>query len=132
MSPKDKLPETFTGARSGARAHCVREISVTHEGHDELIRIKAPDLSSTGMFITSTRSFPEGTVLNLKFRLAVTGVEVVTRGEVRYCHPGVGIGVEFIDLSPEAARDIEAELALSGETSRQGKKSLARSRSRRR
>jgi hypothetical protein len=35
------------------------------------------------MFIAAPRSFPEGTVLNLKFRLAVTGVEVRTRCEVR-------------------------------------------------
>jgi hypothetical protein len=130
MSPEDNFTETFTGARSSARAHCVRDISGTNEGHDELIRIKAPDLSSTGMFITSTRSFPEGTVLNLKFRLAVTGVEVLTRCEVRYCHPG--IGVEFIGLSPEAARDIESELALSRETAEQEKQSLDRPRSRRR
>ena len=132
MSPKDNLSESFTGARSSARAHCVCDISVTNEGHDELIRIKAPDLSCTGMFITSTRTFPEGTVLNLKFRLAVTGVEVLTRCEVRYCHPGIGIGVEFIGLSSEAARDIEAELALSQETSKQKKQSPHRPRSRRR
>jgi len=72
MSPKEILTDTFQGVRSSARAHCVREISVSREGHDELIRIKAPDLSSTGMFITASRSFPEGTVLNLKFRLAVS------------------------------------------------------------
>ncbi len=132
MSPKGTLTETITGVRRGARAHCIREISVSREGNDELIRIKAPDLSSTGMFITASRSFPEGTVLNLKFRLAVTGVEVRTRCEVRYCLPGVGIGVEFIGLSPEATRDIERELALSRETSPRVKKSLARAGSSRR
>lgn len=124
MSPKGILTETFQGVRRGARAHCVRDISVSCEGHDELIRIKAPDVSSSGMFITTSRSFPEDTVLNLKFRLAVTGVEVRTRGEVRYCLPGVGIGVEFIGLSPEAIRDIERELALSREVSPREKKPL--------
>jgi PilZ domain len=82
------------------------------KAHDELIRIKAPDLSSTGMFIAAPRSFPEGTILSLKFRLAVTGVEVRASFEVRYCLPGAGIGVEFIGLSPEATRDIERELSL--------------------
>ena len=132
MSPKDTLTETITGVRRGARAHCIREITVSREGHDDLIRIKAPDLSSTGMFITASGYFPEGTVLNLKFRLAVTGVEVRTRGEVRYSLPGVGIGVEFIGLSPEAIRDIERELELSREVSPRGKKSLLRARSSRR
>ena len=132
MSSKDVLTETFHGVRRGVRAHCVREISVSREGHDELIRIKAPDLSCTGMFITAPRSFPEGTVLNLKFRLAVTGVEVRTRCEVRYCLPGVGIGVEFIGLSPEATGDIERELSLSREATPQRKKSHPRARPSRR
>lgn len=132
MSPKDLLLDAFQGARRGARAHCVREITVSREGDDELIRIKAPDLSITGMFITAAGTFPEGTVLNLKFRLAATGVEVRTRCEVRYCHPGIGIGVEFIGLSQESAGAIERELSLSGERPLLGKKSPKRPRSSRR
>jgi hypothetical protein len=132
MTPKDALTKTFQGVRQGARVHCVREIVVSREGNDELIRIKAPDLSSTGMFITASRSFPEGTVLNLNFRLAVTGAEVRTRCEVRYCHPGIGIGVEFIGLSPEAKRDIETELQLNRQAAQRGKKPRIRSRSSRR
>jgi hypothetical protein len=132
MSPKDFLIDTFQGVRRGARAHCVREITVSREGDDELIRIKVPDLSITGMFITAAGTFPEGTVLNLKFSLAVTGVEVRTRCEVRYCHPGIGIGVEFIRLSPEAASAIERELSLSAKRSLRGKKSPVRPRSSRR
>jgi hypothetical protein len=120
------------GSRRGSRAHCIREITVSSEGHDELIRIKAPDLSSTGMFINAARPFAEGTVLNLKFRLAVTGVEVETRCEVRYSNPGVGIGVEFIGLSPQARKDIEHELALSSETTPRAKKSRRRARRSRR
>jgi hypothetical protein len=132
MTPKDNLLDTFQGVRSGVRAHCIREITVSREGDDELIRIKAPDLSITGMFITAAGTFPEGTVLNLKFRLAATGVEVRTRCEVRYCHPGIGIGVEFIGLSPEAAAAIERELSSSAERPLHKKKSPARSRSSRR
>lgn len=132
MSPKDSLLQSFQGVRRGVRAHCVREITVSREGDDELIRIKAPDLSITGMFITAAGTFPEGTVLNLRFRLAVTGVEVRTRCEVRYCHPGIGIGVEFIGLSPEAAGAIERELSLSGERSLHVRKSPVRPRSSRR
>ena len=132
MSPKSSATKTMQGVRSGARAHCVQEITVSREGDDEIIQIKAPDVSATGMFISASQSFPEGTVLDLKFRLAVTGVEVRARCEVRYCHPGIGIGVEFIGISPEASKDIERELALSGEASPPRKKSHLRSRSSRR
>jgi len=131
MKEKDSSTKTI-GSRSGSRAHCIREITVSSEGQDELIRIKAPDLSCTGMFINATRPFAEGTVLNLKFRLAVTGIEVNTRCEVRYCSPGVGIGVEFIDLSAEARKDIGRELALSQETSPRAKTSLRRAHYKRR
>jgi hypothetical protein len=36
---------------------------------------------------------------------------VKARAEVRYCLAGVGVGVEFIDISPEAQRAISEEMA---------------------
>jgi hypothetical protein len=48
--------------------------------------------------------------LNVHFRLAETGVEVRARGEVRYCLAGVGVGVEFVEISPDAVRAIENEI----------------------
>ena len=95
------------------RAQCIREISVMYEGIRETIFVKPPNLSLGGMFISTNRVFPEGAVLNLCFRLARTGKEVRTRAEVRHCEPGVGIGVEFIDASPEARRNIADEIALN-------------------
>jgi len=35
------------------------------------------------------------------------------RAEVRYCLPDVGVGVEFIDIAPEAKAAIEDELSRS-------------------
>jgi hypothetical protein len=122
---KKNLAPAVQGIRRGKRAHSLREITITQEGRDEIIMVKAPDLSSTGMFISTGRTFPEGAVLNLKFRLAITDVDVSTRCEVRYCLPGVGVGVEFIGVPVEAARAIERELALSGEIYRGTTKSSA-------
>jgi PilZ domain len=64
------------------------------------------------MFFNTPTRFPEGTVLNLRFRLALTGAGIRTHCEVRYCLPGVGAGVEFIDISPESVRKIEREVQL--------------------
>jgi len=61
------------------------------------------------MFISTSRIFPEGAVLNLRFRLAVTGIEVQTRCDVRHCLAGVGVGVEFVGLSPKMASQIEPQ-----------------------
>jgi hypothetical protein len=51
-------------------------------------------------------------VLILKFRLTFTGAEIRTRGEVRYCLSGVGVGVEFVGISPQAVRKIKKEIEL--------------------
>jgi PilZ domain len=102
-------------ARSSPRVHSLREIAIAYEGQDEQIVVKPPNLSKYGMFINTSRSFPEGAVLNLRFSLVLTGAEIQTRSEVRYCQPGVGVGVEFIGLDPEAMKMIEREITMSDE-----------------
>ena len=87
-----------------------RELAVTYEGHSEEIPVRAPDISPRGIFINTSRCFPEGAVLCVEFRLTRSDVQVKTRAEVRYCLPGVGVGAEFIDLAPEAQRAIEEEM----------------------
>src|SRR5258707_9033809 len=87
-----------------------RDLTIAYEGHAEEIPIRVPDLSSTGMFINTTRSYPEGSVLKVRFVLERTGLEVQARTEVRYCLPGVGVGIEFVDISPESRSAIEKEL----------------------
>ncbi len=67
-------------------------------------------VSSDHPFLNTAHQFPEGAVLKVKFRLARTNFQVNARSEVRYCLPDVGIGVEFIEISPEAQRAIEDEL----------------------
>jgi hypothetical protein len=87
-----------------------RELFITYEGHSEEIPLRPPDLSVQGMFIQTTRHFPEGAVLKIRFRLARSLYEVTARAEVRYCLPGVGIGINFVQISPEARRAIQEEL----------------------
>lgn len=132
MSAKSSSNGNIGCVRRASRVHCLREITLTYEGQNERILVKAPDLSASGMFISTSRPFAEGTVLNLRFRLAVTNAEVLTRGEVRYCLPGVGVGVEFIGIGPQAAKDIARELSLSGESTPSRKKPARQSRALRR
>jgi hypothetical protein len=104
--------ETWSSPRMAKRFSSLRDLSVSYEGHSEDIVTRPPDISTRGMFINTTRSFPEGAVLNVKFRLALSGFEVHTRAEVRYCLPGVGVGVEFIDIPRESVRAIEREIEI--------------------
>ena len=98
--------------RVSPRIHAVDQISVNYEGRTEEVADRLPDVSARGMFINTGQRFPEGAILNLKFRLTISGAEIRTRCEVRYCQPGIGVGVEFIGISPEAMRAIEHEVDL--------------------
>jgi hypothetical protein len=105
----------WTGARAAPRLSTIRELSVTYEGRSEEVALRPPDISPQGMFINTRHQFPEGAVLNVQFRLGQTGAVVVTRAEVRYCLPGVGVGVEFVNISEEAVAAIEREVNLQGQ-----------------
>lgn len=108
-----KIPKksaVLTAPRQEVRYPHLRELSLSYEGRYETISMRPPDISRNGMFINTGTHFPEGSVLKLRFRLARSGVEISTRCEVRYCLHGVGIGVEFLDLSPEGAQAIDEEI----------------------
>lgn len=87
------------------------ELSLTYEGRTEEICSRPPDISPHGMFINTAKRFPEGAIMKLRFRLSRSRMEVHARAEVRYCLPGVGIGVEFIALEPQYVHAIEEEIA---------------------
>jgi hypothetical protein len=97
-------------SRSEPRIQHLRELYTSYEGGEHEIPLRPPDLSPHGMFVNTSTHFPEGAVVSLRFLLTRSNVEVQTRGEVRYCLAGIGIGVEFVGLGAEAVRAIEREL----------------------
>jgi hypothetical protein len=107
------VPKRGIISRILPRISIYRELSVQYEGHSEEIPVRVPDISKRGMFINTPQCFPEGSVLNVKFRLTRTDIVVQVRGEVRYCLQGVGVGVEFVDISAETERAIEDEMAVT-------------------
>jgi hypothetical protein len=115
MRQKRKRVEEHEHSRCSARVYGVSEVSLTYEGGSEKITVRAPDISTQGMFINTTETFPERSILCLQLRLAISGIEVRTRCEVRYCLPGVGVGVEFVGITPQAAETTEQEVALNKE-----------------
>jgi PilZ domain len=120
-----KNETVWNAARTARRYVSLRDLSVMYEGSTEDVAQRLPDISTRGMFINTNRRFPEGAVLNVKFRLALSGVEVQARAEVRYCLAGVGVGVEFVEISRAAVSAIEKEVALGYENQGVGRE-LAR------
>ncbi len=59
---------------------------------------KPKDISSSGIYLYEERPFQRGQSIELKLRLA-NGREFRVRGMVRRVDPGVGMGIEFINLT---------------------------------
>lgn len=112
MSARNKK-RPFVFARCRPRLQGVREISLNYEGESTIIHVRPPDISTSGIFVSTSRGFPEGAIVTVQCKLAYSGAEISARGEVRYCLRGVGVGVEFTDISPEAVRVIEREIRMA-------------------
>ena len=108
MSPLSSRTDVIV--RREVRHPQLCELSMSYEGYAEEIPVRPPDISRHGMFVNTSKFFPQGAVVKLRFRLAYSGVLVQTRAEVRYCMENVGVGVEFVDLPAEALRAIESEI----------------------
>jgi hypothetical protein len=105
-----KKPAKREPLRQQERYCAYKELSINYEGYSEEISIRVPDLSPRGIFINTARRFAEGSILKIRFRLTRSNYEVNLRGEVRYCLPGVGVGVEFVEIPPDTLQAIEEEL----------------------
>jgi hypothetical protein len=121
-----RVKKDWETERLALRIHSIRQIAVQYEGTEERIISRVPDVSTTGMFINTSRHYTEGAVLNLSFCLALSGLDVHARGEVRYFIPGVGVGVQFIDITENAIHSIEQEIQLSRSTQRPVRKATSR------
>jgi|ERR1700722_3593911 hypothetical protein len=110
MERKDR--KSSSAIRRDERLPQFSELTMIYEGSAEDIAVRPPDLSPHGMFVNTTREFPEGAILKLRFRLSRSGIMVEARCEVRYCLSKVGVGVEFIDISPEFVEAIQNEIEV--------------------
>jgi hypothetical protein len=95
--------------REVKRHPLLSELDVVYEGSTEVIPVRLPDLSTSGMFIPTQSLFPIGSVLKVSFWLPRSRFQVNARAEVRHIVPNSGIGVEFVRLSSEALLAIEEE-----------------------
>lgn len=110
--PKFRIGVT---TREWSRYCSLKDLSLTYEGQSESVAVHPPDLSPKGMFINTPVHFPEGSVLKVSFRLTRSNHRIETRCEVRYCMPGVGVGVEFIGIALSDQKAISDEIASIGE-----------------
>lgn len=111
MMPKFRIG---VSTRQWSRFCSLRDLSLTYEGQSEAVAVHPPDISPKGMFINTPVHFPEGSVLKISFRLGRSNHRIETRCEVRYCMPGVGVGVEFIGIAASDQKAILEEIQSIG------------------
>lgn len=78
------------------------------EKDDPPIGCQLTDLSMGGCYLKMASPFPVATRVTLSMKAA--GVELRAEGLVRVMHPEVGMGVEFLQTTPEHRQSLEAFL----------------------
>lgn len=71
------------------------------------------DVSAGGMFIETSQPLPVDTQMNLRFHLDDDGPVVIALGRVTYQVAKLGMGIEFVELSPADRTRLEAYVARS-------------------
>jgi hypothetical protein len=73
----------------------------------------ARDVSPGGMFIETSQPLPVDARVNVRFHLDDDGPVVIALGQVTYQIFKLGMGIEFMDLSPADCKRLEAYVARS-------------------
>jgi hypothetical protein len=83
--------------RQSGRAFFCNEVEVVGYGPH-----RSSDLGVGGMFLETISGYPTGTELQLRFKLkADDPAPIDVRARVLYTANGIGVGVEFLDTTPE-------------------------------
>jgi uncharacterized protein (TIGR02266 family) len=82
------------------------------ESEAAVILTYSRDVSQGGMFVESTTPLPVGSILTLRFNLD-NETSVAAKAVVTYQVRKFGMGVHFLDLSPESRKCIEDYVAQS-------------------
>lgn len=95
--------------RRTRRLNCVVEVQLSSEGPIPVMRGRLGDISANGIFIdiptTFLSSVSPGYEIDIKFTLPGLP-EIAGKGTVAWIREGVGIGVEFQDLSEDHRKTI--------------------------
>ena len=94
--------------RRARRIPCKIETDVLHDGSS--IRGKILDLTIYGAFLSAPELPARVSLIRLTFRVGVDR-EVTVKGRIVWQRADEGIGVEFMETTPENVKDISEYLA---------------------
>ena len=109
--------------QSNSMAHDTRDVSVTYdrrrfirykvplgvvlreESNDAPLYVSVSDASAGGCYVETILPLPRGTKLSIVIWLESS--KLLTKGVVRTSDPGVGMGIEFLDMMPAETERLE-------------------------
>lgn len=95
-----QIPKPGIDKREHRRARLVAQVRCEAMGREEILLTR--DVSVGGLFISSKEPFPMGSEIALALQLAAGGKALSTRGKVVYSLRGLGMGIQFTDLTEES------------------------------
>jgi hypothetical protein len=109
LSPYQLAPPLEPNNRRRFARH---RISFPLEARDERVqtpmRVNATDISGNGCYVETILPLPVATTLRVDFWM--DSDKVSTSAVVRTSDPGVGMGIEFIGMTPDAKQRLQAHL----------------------
>ena len=112
MSPssqKHKPLRTPKQQRSVRRCSLVASVEVTELRSGATLSARISELGVGGCYVDALNPFPEGALVALRI-LRDQGV-FETKAKVVYCHPNFGMGLAFVDMTPDHRSLLENWLA---------------------
>lgn len=76
------------------------------------VKAEGLDLSETGMYIYTNKQYVVGSTIETSFKL--DGDEINVRAKVVHTQPGIGFGVNFVDIKEETYNTIRNFLEQHG------------------
>ena len=95
--------------RSVRRCTLVASAEVTEPHSGTLLSARTSELGIGGCYVDALNPFPQGTLVGLRI-LRDQGV-FETKAKVVYCHSNFGMGLAFVDMTPDHRALLENWLA---------------------
>lgn len=113
--PKTTVPtSSYANQRSVPRYSFVATTELTDPVHAMRLTGRVTEISRNGCYVDTLNAFPVGTILNLE--ITCDRGRFATKASVLYTHPGIGMGIRFVDTDEPQAEVLESWLAALPET----------------
>jgi len=88
------------------RFRCEGIAEMTRPGDKIAVRAPLTDVSAGGFYVETMTPLPEGTKLQVS--LSIGRVELYAHGVVETCHPHIGNGIAFTQMTPQNEKALQS------------------------